>query len=488
MSLVGAVGDALRLSDRATQTSAVHDVVRNALRDVAPGVEVRTTDYFTHTFVPDLVLAWGPDLERQQRHVHLRFVVSDAAFVEEVDFLATTEPMFLGLLDTTPIAPELTTAGGPVDQRAGTLVTQSAALDALEDGRSRDNRTVAATREVIRGGRGSIGPQRAASIVEAYHDSLQAIETLGDSPDQAHERTEAVLGMLRDVLRPREFSTIESDLRSRWIHSGGDPHEFPGEGEWDARSLTTSQLRDVLNALLDSGREVPTETWSRNAWFLSAQELADVLEKDRRGGAFNQLATALLPNWTAQWVWAEPLDPPLQQTYEWLIADRTLAIEIGDMRASFRDDGRRFKDKKPTDEPLPTITELEDVLRDRNVQAANFRTASEEIAYSYRAAGGQLLYDRLLQVFEASQRDALRVTEVHALVPGRSDVAEIDLDRKVIDLDKTPTPISVLIRLAFTYFHSGDYEFADVEHFLHTGKPPQTAETDDDAGEGDRTD
>lgn len=472
MSLVGAITDALQLSERDTQTSAVHDVVRNALRGIAPGVEVRTTDYFTHTFIPDLVLAWGPDEQRQERHVHLRFVVSDTAFLAELDYLATTEPMFLGLLDTNALAPALNGSGGS-ERRAGTLVTQSAALDALDDARTHDQRTVTATREVVRGGRGSIDQARATAIVDAYHDTMQAIEHVGEHLESSQQRTRAALWLLRDVLRPRQFFTVERDLRSRWIRNGGDPFEFPGASEWDPRALTHEELGEVLNALLDSGREVTAETWSRNAWFLSAQELAEALDKDRRAGALNQLATTLLPNWTAQWVWAKSLDLPLQATFEWLIADRTLAVEIGDMRAFFRDDGRRFKDKKPTDEPLPAISDMEHVLRDRDVQAASFRTTSEEIAYSYRATGGQPLYDRLLELFKPSQREELRVTEVRALVPGRDDIAEIDLERQVIDLDKTPTPISVLIRLAFSYFHRAGYDVTAVDEFLRTGEAPE---------------
>lgn len=77
-----------------------------------------------------------------------------------------------------------------------------------------------------------------------------------------------------------------------------------------------------------------------------------------------------------------------------------------------------------------------------------------------------------MQVFEPSQRAGLRVSEVRTLVPGRDDIAEINLDRQVIDLDKTPTPISVLIRLAMNYFHHAGYAYADVEHFLRTGEPP----------------
>ena len=63
----------------------------------------------------------------------------------------------------------------------------------------------------------------------------------------------------------------------------------------------------------------------------------------------------------------------------------------------------------------------------------------------------------------------MRVSDIHTLVPGRDDVAEIDLDRQVIDLDKTPTPISVLIRLALSYFHHAGYDEASIERFLRTG-------------------
>lgn len=75
------------------------------------------------------------------------------------------------------------------------------------------------------------------------------------------------------------------------------------------------------------------------------------------------------------------------------------------------------------------------------------------------------------------------MSEVRTLVPGRDDVAEIDLDRQVIDLDKTPTPISVLLRLAMSYFHRAGYDYSDVEQFLRTGEAPASAHDADDAPE-----
>ena len=124
------------------------------------------------------------------------------------------------------------------------------------------------------------------------------------------------------------------------------------------------------------------------------------------------------------------------------------------------------------------IGDMEHVLRDPNVQAASFHTTAEDISYSYRASGQQVLYDRLLQVFEPSQRQELRVSEVRTIVPGRDDIADIDLARQVINLDKTPTPICVLVRLAMSYFHHTRYHYSDVEHFLRTGEPQASAADD----------
>ena len=58
------------------------------------------------------------------------------------------------------------------------------------------------------------------------------------------------------------------------------------------------------------------------------------------------------------------------------------------------------------------------------------------------------------------------------LVPARDETAEIDLDRQIIDLDKKPTPMTVLIRLAVQYFHRAGYNYADVEEFMRTGHAP----------------
>jgi hypothetical protein len=149
------------------------------------------------------------------------------AFLAELDFLAGTEPMLLGLLDTDPIA-DVAASNGSSARPAGTLVTQSVSLDALKEGRSRDERTVTATREVVRGGRGSLGPDRAAELVVAYHDSLHAIEHLDGAEQAATERTDVALKLLRDVLRPQQFTTIERDLRSRLNPSGRRPVCVPG--------------------------------------------------------------------------------------------------------------------------------------------------------------------------------------------------------------------------------------------------------------------
>ena len=120
----------------------------------------------------------------------------------------------------------------------------------------------------------------------------------------------------------------------------------------------------------------------------------------------NELAAALVSGWTAQWVWAQTSDIPLFPTFEWVISDQTLGVQIGDMCAFFRDDGRRFKDKRPTEDPLLRIEDAEPILRDPNVLSASFAAADEALTYSFQTTAGQTLYERVTALLDASRRIA----------------------------------------------------------------------------------
>jgi len=128
------------------------------------------------------------------------------------------------------------------------------------------------------------------------------------------------------------------------VRGGGDPYEFPGTTPWDPELLDIASLRDILISLLESDRDVAPETWQRNASFIHVEDLGRVLGRSLRGGSFNAMAQALMPYWTAKWVWAERHpQAPLMPVYDWIIDNSIVGIEANDLRAFFADDGRHFK-------------------------------------------------------------------------------------------------------------------------------------------------
>lgn len=480
MPLTDAITDSLRLEDPYQSASAVHKVVGDVLGRIAPDVSIKATDYFTHSFAPDLVLSWSPNGERESRNVHLRFGVDNLTFVDGAALLADTEPIFIGLSGGAPIDPRVTRHA----ERglADTLITSASALDAMDETRALDRPAIRATQEVVRGGRGAVDAGRASRIVGAYQEVGRVITELDKGSDpvsaEAISRTNAALKVLHRALRPPRFRALEADLRSRWIGTGGDPTEFPGRTEWDPRSLTNAELGEVLNALLDSDRKLSPDAWIRNAGHLRAEQLAAVLGKPRHGGTLDDLATALLSNWTAGWAWAEQRGPELLELWRWMIVRETgqvewrLGLQLGDLRVFFSDDGSRFAQKKATGDRLPTVLERRMLLGNPAVQAVTLRTEKEAITYQLDDDAGATMYERLTEN-QAQALDRLRVESLTTQLPGYTHAARIELDRKVIDVREHPTPILTLTRLAYDFFSSDSPKpWWQITRFLTTGRAP----------------
>jgi hypothetical protein len=469
MSLLDNVKSALEVPSRSDATSAVHEAVANAVKQLDPSIGVRTTDYFTHSFVPDLIVSWEGVEGREQRPVHLRFNLNEEAFAQDLAFLADESPLFWGLIDTAPLtqAAWSNSADGALN---GTLVTQTVAADRLYEGVERDHRTQKATSEIVRDGRGKLDNERADSVVDAYAQVLSAIERLPDDPQAAAGTVTDALTLLEPFFSLRGRYAVERTLQSFWIRHGGDPFDFPAHVPWDPQALDEATLGDVLNSLLDSERDVTTESWVRNAGFLGIDELGRVLGGPRRGGALNKLAAALISGLTAQWAWAERMPaPPLEETYEWLVDNKTLGVEVGDIQVFFADDGRRFKEKEG-DQPLPRLSDAGTILSETGVLGVGLRKPQEGIRYEVRGSQAQPVFDRITSLLSEEGSGGFEVEALTVAVPGTDRTAEIDFDRQIIDLDKAPTPLTKLARMAMRFFSRAGYEPERLEGFLKTGE------------------
>jgi hypothetical protein len=452
--------DQLRPAD---VTGAVHELVANALSRLDPTVEIKRTDYFNHSFVPDLVLRWGTAEQRQERYVHLRFSVIAEPFAEDLKLLGEASPVFVGMTDKAG----LNDAPWRSLNLNGTLVTQTSAVDDLQDAVRKDARTRRATEPLVRLGRGLLDEPTADHLGDAFVSALRAIESETPDPQPVRGSVGSALEAFRALLPEEGEVLVERALQSEWISQGRDPHDFPGRLPWRPELLDRESLREVLWSLLRSERPVEPETWQRNAGFIRAEDIGVILGRDIRGGTFNTMAHALLPNWTAKWAWASrSVGVPLFETYQWLVSNGLLGLEVNDLEVFFADDGRHFKDKEGGN-PLPRLSETQDILSEPGVQTVGLRGTQEGIRYEPLGGVG-LVYERLQQVLAGPGPESYRVQSVTTTVPGTDWVADLDFDRQVIDLRGQPTPIAQLGRIA-TRFFSRAQSAEGLDHFLATG-------------------
>jgi hypothetical protein len=465
VTFVTALHEALA-EEKDSTSKVVHELVAKALERLDPGLDIRRTDYFTHSFVPDLILNWGPQDERQERHVHLRFDVTGSSFAQDLDILAGDEPIFMGMTDRADLSQPAWAENGVAE--GATLVTQSVAVDELDAAARTDSRSRGATMPLVRRGYGRLDEPAAERIVEGYSGALHSISGLETDLPGARNSVSTAFDVVEMFLPEVGRRELERALQSEWVKHGGDPFAFPSTVPWDPELLEPEELREVLLSLLESRSSVAPETWQRNAGFIRAEDIGQVLGRSMRGGRFNEMAHALLLNWTAKWVWAsrDP-SPPIFDAFEWLIEDGLLGLAVSDLRVFFADDGRHFKDKE-SGNPLPRLSEAEAMLSHAGVMEVGLRGTTEGIRYESLVSNARP-FERIREIIIAPGGGEYRVGSVSTIVPGTDWIAEVDLDRQLIDFKGEATPVATSARLAARFFARG-IDSRQLDHFLATGR------------------
>lgn len=192
--------------------------VSNFLRAGDPSARIKKTEYFNHTFAPDLVLSW-PD-EKRERLVFLRPNSNPEWLAADLKVIAPSHPIMLTLDDfgpaDNPNAHERLVMAAK-DARA--LITDP---DAIEEFISpRVPITSVLTNAVIRGGLGLVDEQAARGAAESAIAAFSAAENLEAEPIRsALVTTDGIL----DDEQANRFSRL---YQAVWEGQGGTPENFP---------------------------------------------------------------------------------------------------------------------------------------------------------------------------------------------------------------------------------------------------------------------
>ncbi|MDR8409769.1 hypothetical protein MTP10_13590 [Nonomuraea sp. 3-1Str] len=240
--------------------ASIKNAVIERIKETDAGVAIESTEYFNHTFAPDLVLRWPTD--RSTRHVYLRTSTNLNYLREDIAVVSGVGPIFMPLL---PLVPG--NGGEDLDREASesnTLVADPPTVVAFGSAsRERSIRNLV-SRAVLQGGRGYVTKQRARATSHTI-----GLGFVGAQKANSYitRRAIDVAAVLMDIHRADQLTRL---LHAIWLGSGAPASDFPG-----TTAITAILDASALRLLLDIAITEDSEFWRRIGANLTLERLCE---------------------------------------------------------------------------------------------------------------------------------------------------------------------------------------------------------------------
>ncbi|MEU9178416.1 hypothetical protein AB0C90_16475 [Streptomyces sp. NPDC048550] len=264
-SVAPEIDSALDHPDPRQAVERVKDVVQRHLLEIHPQARIVRTDFFNHSYVPDLFMTWGSGARKAERRIYLRTSVDPALLASDVRLLERDhQPLVvpLGQIPPGPARDELTILA----ERHDALVLDPSGLGALPPHAVIRSAAALASEAIVEGGRGVMGRPQVETFLEA----------IGTGVEGAREgRTDPTRVALTEITRrtnPATSRRMSTFMAAMWQGSGRSLADFPGpvpsHGALDETALSlllaSQEIADVsfwarICPLVDTGTLLRTE-------------------------------------------------------------------------------------------------------------------------------------------------------------------------------------------------------------------------------------
>lgn len=358
-----ALRQALEFDSPDGRIDSLKNSVINFLNSGDPSVRIRKTEYFNHTFAPDLVLTW-PD-EKQERPVFLR-ANPDPRWIEaDLKVIAESHPIMLTLddfrLHHNFRARERLTATA---KEAHALVTDPNAIEEFIAPRAPIATVL--TNAVIRGGIGLVDELAAKRTAESAIAGFSAAESLDAEPIRsALARAERIL----DDEQTRRFVRL---YQAVWEGQGGTPESFPS-----SRSLTGPLTGRDLSLLLETITTEDVQFWRRIGRNILLEQI--VAMGSAGGTNLSRLVEANLDRLLARGarVFGQSSSNSHRQRADWQVEGNCLVLRGTGWTAYFATKSSELPPHEPRhgvsiDTLIEGVRQLDVRMTDVRVQQSNF--------------------------------------------------------------------------------------------------------------------
>ncbi|MGW6565077.1 hypothetical protein [Streptomyces sp. NPDC054975] len=222
---------AFEVADPREAVNRIKTVVAHELAQTDTRATVRKTDFFNHSFAPDLVLSWPNERER---FVFLKSDTRPDVLRDDVAAIRKHDPIVFAL---DPVGEDPLRIGQEEDAARDddTLLADSRGMEVLIRSRYSEPVVGLASSAVLQGGRGLLTEREAESMASGVAAGFSGAKRL-DS-----RATAAAVAQISGHFDKRRTSRLLRFLGAVWVGSGGTASNFPGEqevsGDLDATAL-----------------------------------------------------------------------------------------------------------------------------------------------------------------------------------------------------------------------------------------------------------
>ncbi|MET7538258.1 hypothetical protein [Streptomyces sp. NPDC005507] len=209
----------------------IKNVVANELSQTDARATVKKTDFFNHSFAPDLVLSWPNERER---FVFLKSDTRPNILRDDVEAIRKHDPIVFAL-DPVVENPLIADETGPPARSDDTLLADARGMEVLIHSRHAEPVVGLASSAVLQGGRGLLTAREAETMAASVAAGFNGAQHLDATS------TAAAVDEISGHFDKRRTSRLLRFLGAVWVGSGGAASNFPGEqdvtGDLDGTAL-----------------------------------------------------------------------------------------------------------------------------------------------------------------------------------------------------------------------------------------------------------
>ncbi|MCA1185907.1 hypothetical protein LCD36_05515 [Saccharopolyspora sp. 6T] len=440
-----ALDEAVRLPEHSDAVNRIKQAVINEIRATDERIRIRTTDYFNHSFVPDLVLQWPK--ENEERIMFLRPDPNPGYIQEDIESAEDKNSIFYCLTNLGDDYRTTSEALHESSRQRQTLVTDPGGLAQLETQRRQNPAARLASTAVLQGARGLLDGVRAVSVSDAVTQGIDAASRTNT------ESTRRAVSTIGDAFDPSRSSRLIRLLQAIWVGAGGNSSSFPG-----GRDFTEGLDEEALSYLLNLDNIGDFKFWRRIGRTLSLEKLTG-LQVDDYTGNFQLFVSANVDVLQAKVCRVVDVEPTLssdeqtrdEREFKWGLEYGSLVFRNDHVAAYVGEKNERIQSVPEFEDHGVSFRTFQDRATLSQIRTSELTLAAGGRSVSYSADGAINVArdDRLIAISQALGKDAV-VQKATLQVPGHSPLGCNFLSRTTKGQTTALYPVIELIRLSIS--------------------------------------